>query len=53
MIFYLVVCVEFYILTVELLLCYHQAIALPGAEGSLAAEYTLKVRLQRSLKGLS
>lgn len=45
--------VKFYILTVELLLCYHQAIALPGAAGSLAAEYTLKVRLQRSLKGLS
>ena len=53
MIFYLVASVEFYILTVELLLCYHQAIALPGAAGSLAAEYTLKVRLQRSLKGLS
>lgn len=40
--------VEFYILTVDLLLCYDQAIALPGAAGSLAAEYTLKVRLWRS-----
>ena len=53
MIFYLVSSVEFYILTVDLLLCYHQALALPGAEGSLAAEYTLKVRLRRSYKGLS